>query len=475
MADVLALDRLDDDEERILKEILNRISSHRGFNADRARWYEASRTIRPLGASSVRRLSGVETVAGWPGLVVDALEERLNIVGPVVPGATDTELDAIWADNSLEADYSPAHLEALIHGVAFLTASRGGPGDPDPTITVESPRTMSGIWDPVRRRLSAAAAVTLDDDGVPVGATLFLPDETIAVVPASGSWDVVDRDRHGAGRVMAERLVNRTRASRHWGRSEITRPILSYTRAAMRTLVRSEVSSEFFSQPQRWALGVDKNAFTKEDGSPASPWEAYIGFIWALSDPDDPDAQRPSLGEFSSASPTPFIDLVKMYSQLVAGEAALPPTWLGFVTENPASADQIRATEARHVSRAERRQAVFGAAWRQILLDAAALTHHGRVPDALRPARIQWRDAATPTRAAATDAVTKLVASGVLPATSRVTYELLGYDTTTVDRLVADAAAQQARASVAALATGASATARLALAAVPSTEGAVPA
>ena len=77
--------------------------------------------------------------------------------------------------------------------------------------------------------------------------------------------------------------------------------------------------------------------------------------------------------------------------------------------------------------------------------------------------------------AAATDAVTKLVASGVLPATSRVTYELLGYDTTTVDRLVADAAAQQARASVAALATGASATARLALAAVPSTEGAVPA
>lgn len=57
MADVLALNRLDD-EERILKEILT----------------------------------------GWPGLVVDALEERLNIVGPVgpvVPGATDTELDAI--------------------------------------------------------------------------------------------------------------------------------------------------------------------------------------------------------------------------------------------------------------------------------------------------------------------------------------------------------------------------------------------
>lgn len=54
MADVLALDHLDD-EKRILKEIL----------------------------------------IGWPGLVVDALEERLNIVGPVGPGATDTELDAI--------------------------------------------------------------------------------------------------------------------------------------------------------------------------------------------------------------------------------------------------------------------------------------------------------------------------------------------------------------------------------------------
>lgn len=465
MTELLSLSVLDEDEEATLKEIISRIKAHESFNRDRARWYEASRTIRSLGASSVRRLAGVETVAGWPGLVVDALEERLNIIGPVVPGAQDTELEHIWLANSLEADYSPAHLEALIHGVSFLTASRGGDGDPDPTVTVESPLTTSGIWDPVRRRLSAAASVTFDEQGREAGATLFLPDQTVTAVRGTDGWSVVNRDWHGAGRVMVRRLVNRTRASRHWGRSEITRPVLSYTKAAMRTLVRSEIASEFFSQPQRWALGVDKNAFTTPSGDQASPWEAYIGFIWAMSDPDDPDAKRPELGEFSSSSPAPFIDLVKMYSQLVAGEAALPPTWLGFVTENPASADQIRATEARHVSRAERRQAVFGTAWRGILLDAAALANNGQVPAGLESARIQWRDAATPTKAAATDAVTKLVAAGVLPATSRVTYELLGYDTTTVDRLVADAAAQQTRQALAVLGSGTATVASRALAA----------
>lgn len=453
MAELLTLGRLSDEESAALSEVVTRIDSHRYYNDDRARWYEASRRIRALGASSVRRLDGVETVAGWPGLVVDALEERLNIVGPVVPGASDTVVERIWEDNALAADYSPAHLEALVHGVAFLAVSRGGPGDPDPVVTVESPRAASGVWDPVRRALSAAACVTRDEDGTTVGATLFLPDATVQVVPSGGSWQVVDRDDHRLGRVMVERLVNRRRASRPWGRSEITRPVLAYTRAAMRTLLRSEVSSEFFSQPQRWALGVDSNAFRREDGSQASPWEAYVGFIWALSDPEDPEGRRPELGEFSSASPAPFIDLVRMWSQLVAGEAALPPTWLGFVTENPASADQIRATEARHVSRAERRQATFGAAWRQALLDAAALQSGGFDP-ALSRCRIQWRDAATPTRAASTDAVVKLISAGALPATSRVTYELLGFDATTVDRLVADAAAEQTRRSLAALAAG---------------------
>lgn len=465
MSDLIRLNRLSDDEQGILKEILHRIDSHRHFNADRAKWYEASKKITSLGASSARHIGQVETVAGWPGLVVDSLEERLNIIGPVVPGASDTLIEHIWADNMLDADYSPAHLDALIHGVAFLTATTGGPGDPDPTITVESPMTTSGIYDPIRRQLSSAATRTVDDNGQTIAATLFLPDQTIRVIRQEHAWKVIDRSIHGIGRVMVERLVNRTRASRHWGRSEITRPILSYTKAAMRTLLRAELSAEFFSQPQRWALGVDKNSFTRPDGSIASPWETYIGFLWALSDPDDPDAKRPQLGQFDSESPAPFIEMVKMYSQLVAGEAALPPTWLGFVTENPASADQIRATEARHVSRAERRQAAFGVAWKQILLDAAALASGGQIPQGERTARIQWRDAATPTKAASTDAVTKLITAGALPPTSRVTYELLGFDDTTISRLVADSAALEARRAMTTLATGAAATARLALAA----------
>lgn len=49
----------------------------------------------------------------------------------------------------------------------------------------------------------------------------------------------------------------------------------------------------------------------------------------------------------------------------------------------------------------------------------------------------RWQDASTPSRAAATDAVMKQIAAGVLPADSDVALEQLGYDPTTIARVKA--------------------------------------
>jgi hypothetical protein len=56
----------------------------------------------------------------------------------------------------------------------------------------------------------------------------------------------------------------------------------------------------------------------------------------------------------------------------------------------------------------------------------------------------KWRDPSTPTKAAAADAVMKLVSAGVLPADSAVTLEQLGFDQTTIDRITADRRRAQA-------------------------------
>nr|WP_223875345.1 phage portal protein [Nanchangia anserum] len=432
----------------ILQACQRRIESHASYNVERAAWYDAKQRVKSLDISIPRDIDArVETALGWPALVVDALEERLNINGFATATANrevEATLGRVWRDNDLDIEYSQAHLEALIHGVAFLCAQPGGDGDPAPTITVESPATMTGIWDPVRRELSAAAAFVYDDEAWKYVAATVWDRETCWRLIHDNGWHVAEAYRHGLGRVPVRRLVNRARAGRRWGGSEITPSIIAATRSTVRALTRVEVASEFFSAPELIALGLSREDFGGNDFS--TGYTRMMAAMMLVPDTDEPDYQRPDIKQLPAASPTPIVELIRMYSQIVAGEAALPPAYLGFETANPSSADQIRAIEARHVKRAERKQAVFGKAWIQILGDGLELA--GYSPGFTDGVTINWADAATPTRAATTDAIVKQVQAGVLPPTSPVTYEQLGYSPATIDRLVADArlneAAQQA-------------------------------
>lgn len=438
-AAVARQDRLTDDEERALNECVRRVEAHRGYNAFRRLAYEAANPVKDLGISIPPALKRTEIAVGWPGLVVDALDERLDIDRVVMPGGDVESTGAVdvWTANELDLMYPEAHLEALIHGVAFLAASPGYAGEPDAVVTLEPPSTMSGIWDTRRRDLAAAASVERNEDGSVIAACLYGRTGTVIVEKAAGPegpWTPVGRTHHDLGRPMVRRLVNRPRGSRQWGRSEITRPILAYTGSAARTLLGAEVAREFTVSPQRWVMGANEDDFRDENGNRINPWKAYLGRILALS-VDEDTGQAPTVGQFEGASPAPYIDLVKMYAQLVAGEAGLPAHYMGFVTENPASADQIRAVEARHVKRAERRQSAFGAAWRGILVDALTLTNGRDMTAELAGLRMKWRDPGTPTAAAAADRTMKLTAAGILPATSDVVLEELGYDETDIGRI----------------------------------------
>lgn len=425
---------LDAGELALLRKIGARVSAHQADNLQLQAWYDAKVKVPNLGLALPERTgSRVRTVAGWPGMVVDALEERLDIDG--FDGPTREAAGQIWAENYLDSQYSEAHIEALVHGVAFIVTDKGGPGDPQVVITVESPLATSGIWDPVRRRLSAAATFITDPENPArvLAATLYLPNETIQLDgDGTGALQARDSIAHNLGRPTVECLVNRPRTSKPWGRSEITEPIISYTQAAIRTLLRAEIGSEFFSAPQRYVLNMSEDMFGPDRSMAEQALKMYAGHMMMFSagDPDDP---VPQLGQFAASSPAPFIEMVKMYAQMVAGEAALPPTYLGFVTDNPASADQIRATEARHVKRAERRQRTFGRAWQAALTTAVALGG-GTFPD--NRLAVRWKDASTPTKAATTDAVVKQVQAGILPTNSPVTFHELGFDEAATNQLL---------------------------------------
>ena len=52
----------------------------------------------------------------------------------------------------------------------------------------------------------------------------------------------------------------------------------------------------------------------------------------------------PTVGQFSQAQMTPYIDEIKTYASLFAGETGLTTDDLGFTTVNPSSYDAIRAS-----------------------------------------------------------------------------------------------------------------------------------
>lgn len=421
-------------ETALVTQLTTQLDQHQSANNSAQAYYEGSATVRDLGIAKPPELASFTAVSGWPAIAVDVLEERLEWQG--FQDDDGTGVNDVVAANHLTVEASQAHLDALIYGVSFVRVGVGGPGEPDVLVTVESPTTTTGILDLRTRKLSSALTRVMGADGQVARMVLLTRDEQITMERvAGGTLKVVDRASHGLGIVPCVAFPNRRRASRTQGRSEITKSLRHVTDVAVRTLIGMEISREFYSSPQRYALGLTEDDFVRSDGTKVSKWEAVAGSLWAVQ--RDSKGQLPQLGQFTSSSPAPYLDALRGLAQIASAEAAVPPSYLGLVSDNPASADAIRAGEARLVKRAERRQATFGRAWTHVG-ELIARTLDANPDTTLASA---WRDAATPTQASATDAATKLVGAGVLPPESDITLQLIGLTPDQVSKVRADRAA----------------------------------
>ena len=443
---------LSDTENADIRLLLDQLQAYQTKNNLHASYYDGKARVRDLGIAIPPHLRSLECVVGWPGTVVDVIEERLEHDGWTVPGsADDLGIAEIVRSNQLGQEFSMGHLDALIYGIAFGVVGKGGNGDPEVLITVESPTHMTGRWNRRRRALEVALNVTSDDEGKINGATYYTAKETIEMVPdVGGAWALESRTAHSLGSLPIEPLVNRPRSGDMTGRSEITPAIRAYTDNAIRTVLGMEVSREFFAAPQRYMLGADEQAFTDAAGNRKTAWESYIGKVLAL--PRDEDGTLPQVGTFTASSPEPFLAQLRGLAQLVAAESGMSATYLGIIQDNPASADAIRAADVRLEKRTERRQRIFGAP-EGVLMRKALWIRDGKDPG-VTPLP-NWIDAGTPTRSAQAQDAVALVNSGILPADSDVTYERVGIPESDRQRLRADLRRARATKMVSALAAAA--------------------
>lgn len=392
-------------------------------------------------------------VAGWAGTAVDVIEERLNWDSFVSSGDL-MGLDEIYRQNDLDVEAPLAQLDALLAGTAFVTCGTGGDGEPDILVTAESPSDCTTIWDYRRRMDVAGLSRTVGRTGRVEMETLYLPGQTISLArDDKGRMVVTERDDTERDRIPIARLVNRARTSRKGGRSELTGAVRYLTDAAVRTLLGMEVNREFYTTPQRWLMGADMSVFTDEDGNKVDAWAAIAGLMLSMPRPHDEETgefgELPEVGQFTPAPPTPYIDQVRAYSMLLAAEVGIPASYLGYATDNPASADAIRAGETRLIQRSIRRQKGFTQGWRQVAYNAL-LWRDGSVDlDKLSKVVPNWDNPATPTPQAAADEATKLIGSGVLLPDSSVTYKRVGLSQTEQEQLTSEKRRANARQMVA--------------------------
>lgn len=448
MATLLKLDRLSDVEEQQVQSLLVRLVGFGARNVEATQFYDASTRWENLGIAIPEEMEPwLDTTLGWCGIAVDTLEERLEWTGWVTDVDDDWGINAAFVDNQLTLESSLLHLDALIYGIGFWSVTRGDEGEPDPLVTAESPLNTTYEWS--RRSRRAAAALTVgerDQSSIPQRVSLHLPGEDVILRSSAllepGRWQVEDRITYPHGRVSVIPVVNRPWGSRRMGRSEITRAMRSLQKNAVRTLAGWEIAREFFAAPQRYAMGADERSFVDSDGKPLSAWQAYVGRVWAME--RDEDGNIPTVGQFPSGDPSAYFTGLRGLGSLFAAEAGLAVSYLGIPTDQPASADAIRAGDARLLKRAERRHTQFGAGHHELGEQIYMLTHAtGTVPDEFRGVDESWRDPATPTRAASSDAATKLVSAGILPADSEVTMEWVGLSKSDQRRLKADRGRQR--------------------------------
>lgn len=453
----LAIPGLTDDEQRTLNLMLDQLAAKARRNIVRARYFDGKNVLRDMGISLPPQVRRIETVVGWPNKGVRALSKRCNFDGFVIPGGSvdDLGITSMWTENNMDVDAPQAQESAFIHASAFIITTLGDPAlkEPEVLITCRDALSGTGIWDPRRRVLSDfLSIIAVHEDGNPSELVMYIG-STIVTCRRVGTsrWEVT-RSSHNLGRPPVEILAYRPRLGRPFGTSRITRSVMSITDSAVRSILRSEVTAEFYSAPQRYALGVDSSDFVDGEGNPVPAWQTIIGRMLAIG--RDENDLVPEVGQFPQMTMQPHTDQLRAWATMFAGEMDLPVSSMGIVQDNPASAEAIYAAKEELVTEAEASNLVFGAAWRRSALNGWQLREKAdTVPAEIQRLRAKFRDPATPSRSSAADAVVKMVGAGVLPADSEVTYEQLGYDETTIARLVADKTRLAARQTTQALAT----------------------
>lgn len=352
-----------------------------------------------------------EMVFDLPRFATEAYDNRLDVQGFRFAGKeeSDDELWNIFQENDGPLLSQQVQFEALGLGRAYTIVGEGESYGDVPLLTPESPFQCIHEIDPRTKDVGAGLKIWTDHDETD-WASVYHPYGRVTWSQIRGEWRLHSTENNDFGvsrlvpfmnspRVLAKARPGR--ADRRLGRS-VFAGIIPMADAINKMLTDMMVSGEFHAMPRRWAVGLTEEDFTDDLGNPLKTWELIAGRIWASSNKDV------KMGQFDEADLKVFHDTVKLLMQLAAQILALPPHYLTFTGDNPASADAIRSSEVQLVKRAERMQGAFSGRWERVQ-QLELLTMGYPKSREMNQIETLWSDPATPTGAQKADALSKLV------------------------------------------------------------------
>lgn len=368
------------------------------------RYYEGLQPIHFM-APALREEFGeriTPLIINLPRIGAKAYEARLDVEGFRFAGdaSSDQRLWDVWQANDMDEQAQQGHLDSLVMSRSYAVVGSAESGDDMPVLTVESPLQMFAERDPRTRRILKAIKRWSEEDGTD-SVMLYTGQASTLMRQQRGRWlNDGPPDNHELGRPPVVVLPNNPRLLRPDGVSEF-HDIIPIADAVNKMATDMMVSGEFHAMPRRWAFGLKASDFVDENGEQLSPWSRDAGTLWSSENPDA------KVGQFNESDLSVFHNTIRTLIQIASQTLALPPHYLSFTGDNPASADAIRSSETQLVKNVERKHTFLGGAWEDVMRIALRFMD-GEWDPAARSLETMWRDPSTPTVAQKADAIQKL-------------------------------------------------------------------
>jgi hypothetical protein len=312
------------------------------------RYFEGKVRPKTLGISVPDDVR-LDVSCSWPEKAVMSLANRSGFDGFV--GSDAESLKGIVARTRLVDKYARALPSELVCGCTFATLTQR---DGRAQVNYHSAETASGLWDNDKQRISAGLAIidgkksNSDFTYKPSLVNVYMDDVTWVLERGDSEWTATPHP-HSMGRPMIEPMKYRADVFKPFGRSRISRAVMTLTDNYLREMERVEVSAEFYTNPQRWASGLSDDQL---QALMNDKWTLVTGSIMGFTDnPQTGDA--PQLGQFSQMSMGPHIEYINSLANQFSGVTSIPVSDLGVVQSTYISAEAVQTAAANLCIEAE--------------------------------------------------------------------------------------------------------------------------